>query len=65
MLEELEPLCRGRVHLVVEDVDTRPEWQKTHGDNVPVLVADGQEVCRYRLDRGAVLELIRDTDQDT
>jgi thioredoxin reductase (NADPH) len=62
MLEQLEPLCRNRARVVVEDVDTRPEWQKAYGEYIPVLVTGGREVCRYHLDREAVLNLLKDTD---
>jgi len=58
MLEQLEPLCRGRAALIVEDVDTKPEWVDAYGLCVPVLVADGEEVCRYQLDKAAVAELL-------
>ncbi len=58
MLEQLEPLCRGRASLLVQDVDDRPEWVDAYGLYVPVLVVDDQEVCRYQLDRNAVMELL-------
>lgn len=58
MLEQLEPLCRGRVALIVEDVDTKPEWADAYGLHVPVLVVDGEEVCRYQLDKAAVAEIM-------
>jgi len=58
MLEELEPLCRGRARIVVEDVDSRAEWSAAHGENIPVLLTNDREVCRYHLDRPAVLELL-------
>lgn len=58
MLEELEPLCRGRASLIVRDVDSRPEWADEYGLYVPVLVADGKEVARYRLNREAVVALL-------
>ena len=62
MLEQLEPLCRGRATLAVEDVDSRPEWQTQYGEYIPVLVADGAEVCRYQLDRAAVMQLLKMND---
>ena len=58
MLEQLEPLCRGRARLTVEDIDTRPEWIDAYSAYVPVLVVDGVEVCHYELDRNAVSELL-------
>jgi len=58
MLEQLEPLCRGRAALRVEDVDTEPEWADAYGLHVPVLVVDGLEICRYQLDKAAVSQLL-------
>jgi len=61
MLEELEPLLRGRAGLRVEDVDTNPEWVELYGLLVPVLYYAGTEVCRYQLDRSAVLQLLSES----
>jgi glutaredoxin len=58
LLAELEPLCRDRAGIVVRDVDTNPEWLKAYSDAVPVLVVEGQEICRYHLDRSAVIKLL-------
>ena len=58
MLEQLEPLCRGRATLMVRDVDTSPEWTDTYGLYVPVLVVDGEEICRYQLDKSVVSQLL-------
>ena len=58
MLEQLEPLCRGRGTLLVRDVDTSPEWTDAYGLHLPVLMVDGEEICRYQLDRSAVLQLL-------
>jgi len=58
MLEQLEPLCRGRATLKVEDIDTRPDWIDAYSVYVPVLAVDGVEVCHYQLDRAAVSKLL-------
>ena len=58
LLEELEPLCRGRATISVRDVDTRDEWVEAYGEAVPVLVTEEREICRYHLDREAVLGLL-------
>ncbi len=50
MLEQLEPLCRGRVNLSVEDIESRDDWVEAYSLKIPVLVVDGQEICHYRLD---------------
>ncbi|HEX4521919.1 MAG TPA: glutaredoxin family protein [Casimicrobiaceae bacterium] len=36
------------------DVDAEPALEARWGTLVPVLLADGQEVCHYRLDPGAL-----------
>ncbi len=58
LLEEIEPLVRGRAALSVRDVDQRPEWREAYGQRVPVVCCDGDEVCQYNLDRRAVLDRI-------
>lgn len=50
MLEQLEPLCRGRAIIKVRDVDTNSEWATVYGEKVPVLSCDGNEICHFELD---------------
>ncbi|MEC9374748.1 MAG: glutaredoxin family protein [Pseudomonadota bacterium] len=59
-LAELEPLCRDRAKIIVRNVDSETSWVNAYGDAIPVLVSDGVEVCRYKLDRDAVLRLFQD-----
>lgn len=54
LLEQLEPLCRGKARVGVRDVDTNPEWAAAYGELVPVLYLDDQELCRYKLDQRRV-----------
>lgn len=54
LLEELEPLIKGRARLIVKDIDTRPAWVEEYGTRVPVVVAGGSEICQYHLDRNAI-----------
>jgi hypothetical protein len=61
LLEELEPLVRGRAAVRVEDVDTQPEWVELYGLLVPVVYYAGSEVCRYQLDRSAILQLLSES----
>jgi hypothetical protein len=63
LLEQLEPLCRGRATIVVHDVDTNSEWAEAYGERVPVLLSGGSKICHYHLDRAAVLEMLA-TDQE-
>jgi Glutaredoxin-like domain (DUF836) len=43
----------------VRDVDEDPVARRRHGLKVPVLTCEGSVVCRGRLDRAAVLGLMR------
>jgi thioredoxin reductase (NADPH) len=56
LLGELEPLVRGRVPIVVRDVDEREAWRERYGERVPVVCAGERELCIYRLDRRAMLD---------
>ena len=60
MLAAAEPLCRGRAELIVRDVDTREDWREAYGFDVPVLLVDGVEVCRHRLDEAAFIAALAD-----
>ena len=53
-IEELIPLCRGRVRLVVEDVDRDPALREAYGLRIPVLCAGSREVCATRVNHAAV-----------
>lgn len=57
--EMLADLCRelgsqGAAAITVLDVDADPEAQRKYGQRVPVLLADGEFVCAYRLDRDRI-----------
>jgi thioredoxin reductase (NADPH) len=58
MLEQLEPLCRGKATVSVRDVDTQQEWTEAYGMHVPVLYLDDNELCRHQLDRQRVIEAL-------
>lgn len=58
MLEQLEPLCRGKAKVSVRDVDTQREWAEAYGMHVPVLFLDNNELCRYQLDSQRVIEAL-------
>jgi len=40
------------------DVDTERELKRRYGLDVPVLVLDGREVCRHRLDADALERML-------
>lgn len=60
MLDELAqllgPLAAARV--TVTDIDQDPELIRKYGSRIPVLMADGEFVCAYRLDRARVEALL-------
>lgn len=57
MLEELDECLRGRVPVRVVDVDASPILRELHGQRVPVLELDGEELCHGRLDASAARRL--------
>jgi len=55
MERELAPLLAARGwRLERVDVDTDPMLARQYGAEVPVLVHEGREICRHRLDRAAL-----------
>lgn len=59
MLAELRPLLAGRdTELEIVDVDQEEALRLRYGDKVPVLVADGEEVCHFRLLPDRVRQLL-------
>ncbi len=51
MIASLHEL-QGRLHFQIElvDIDTDTELTARYGVRIPVLVADGEEICHYHLD---------------
>lgn len=55
LMEALEPLIRDQAVVVREiDIDEHPEFEDAYGEHIPVLCAGSRELCRHRLDAGAV-----------
>jgi hypothetical protein len=52
MLEELAELLGPEAAAAVQvvDIDGQPELERRYGSRIPVLMADGEFVCAYRLD---------------
>lgn len=48
----LEPAAAARVQVV--DIARDPELERKYGQRIPVLMADGEFVCAYRLDQERV-----------
>ncbi len=55
MIEALRGL-QGLFHfeIVVVDVDADPDLEQRHGEQVPVLMHGGHELCHYRLESAIV-----------
>jgi hypothetical protein len=54
--ELLNPAEAARVTVV--DIDLDPALERKYGQRIPVLLADGEFVCDYRLDRERVQLLL-------
>ncbi len=56
MQVELQPLLEEfHCEVVIQDVDSRPEWQQLYGHLLPVLETDdGKMICNFHLDEDAV-----------
>ena len=59
LLEQLLPLVRGTFDVEVHDIDLRQDWREADGTQIPVVEYNGRPMCQYRLDRDAVLELVK------
>jgi len=60
MVAALRSFPAGRAFEVeVVDVDASPELEARYGDRVPVLAADGRELCHFRLDPDALTAYLR------
>jgi hypothetical protein len=60
MLEELAELLGPEAAAAVQvvDIDGQPELERRYGTRIPVLTADGDFVCAYRLDGDRVRALL-------
>ena len=61
MVHELAALIGPEAAAAVRvvDVDSQPELAARYGRRVPVLTADDEFVCQYRLDAARVLAYLR------
>jgi hypothetical protein len=52
LIEELAALLGPEAAAAVQvvDIDGEPELERRYGTRIPVLTADGEFVCAYRLD---------------
>jgi hypothetical protein len=56
LAEVLSPAEAAQVHVV--DIDGDPTLVRKYGHRIPVLLADDEFVCDYRLDRARVEALV-------
>lgn len=52
MLLDLQELlgAQAMTHVLVVDITQDPDLERKYGSRIPVLMADGEFVCAYRLD---------------
>ena len=58
MIEEVMPLIRDRLDLVVHDIDSRHDWFDKYDTRVPVMEYDGEVICQYYLDPEALTRIL-------
>jgi hypothetical protein len=58
LIEELLPIVHGYMEVEIRDVDTRPDWLEKYDIRVPLVEFEGEPVCKYHLDHGAISELL-------
>jgi hypothetical protein len=60
MLDELAELLGPQAAAAVQvvDIDGQPELERRYGARIPVLTADDEFVCAYRLDAQRVRTLL-------
>lgn len=60
MIQQLEAVTAGHaVRIRVVDIDAEPELSRRYGLRIPVLEADGEEVCSARLAPGRIAALLQ------
>lgn len=59
--KEVISRCQEQVNFVVEEVDIsqNPELFERYGNDIPVVLLDGQEVARHVVRERKLLELLR------
>lgn len=59
MLAQFAPLLgSAAAHVEVVDIEGNAELEARYGRRIPVLLADGEFVCCYRLDRERVAAIL-------
>jgi len=65
LLEELLPFVRGRLDVIVHDIDSREDWKSVYDTRVPVIEYDGELICQYHLDRQALAAILSANEPNT
>lgn len=58
LLEDLQPMVRGVLDIVVRNIDAREDWQARYGSLIPVVVYNHRQVCHHKLDRQAISDIV-------
>ena len=58
LIAELEPSIAGRARIDVVDISEDETLSRRFGLLIPVLMHEGEELSRYRLDRNRLTEFI-------
>lgn len=58
LIEELLPLVRGRLAVIINDVDSREDWKQEYDTRIPFVTYDGEPICKYHLDREALTRIL-------
>lgn len=62
LIEEIQPLSRGRAEIEVLNIDSRPDWREKYDRRVPLVEIDERFVCQYTLDREALQRALGDSE---
>ena len=60
LIEQLLPVVRGKAEVRVHDIETRDDWRARYGLIIPVVEVEGEDLCRFKLDREAVRAALAD-----
>ena len=61
LIEELQPLLRGRAEIEVLNIDTRADWAEKYSSRIPVIELGGRFLCEYHLDADAIAAALKES----
>jgi len=65
LIEEILPIVRGRLEVVVHDIDSREDWRRKYDTRIPVVEYDGEPICQYHLDRDALTQILSSNESNS